>query len=174
MRDIILGAARRLLLARGVMPSLNAVAEAAGVSKGGLIHHFPSRAALIAGLASAAIDEVDAAMSAAAATHSAAETWLRLSLPGVQERELLQGLAAAFRPSDPGMQGMLDQARAAIARWESLIAAEVGDPVRARVIRLVGDALVANAVAGVDTGPDRLDELAAFLLVDRPMTDAAR
>ncbi|WP_322410868.1 helix-turn-helix domain-containing protein [Microbacterium invictum] len=174
MRDVILDAARRLLLARGVMPSLNAVAEAAGVSKGGLIHHFPSRAALIAGLATVAIDDVDTAMSAAAASHSAAETWLRLSLPGVEERELLQGLAAAFRPSDPAMQGMLDDARAAIARWESLIAAEVGDPMRARVIRLVGDALVANAVAGLDAGTDHIDELAAFLIGDGPGTDAGR
>lgn len=171
MRDVILDAARRLLLRDGVMPSLNAVAETAGVSKGGLIHHFPSRAALLAGLAHAAIDEVDATMSAAAEGGSAAETWLRLSLPGVEERQLLQGLASAFRPSDPAMQGMLQEARAAMGRWEALIAAEVGDPVRARVIRLVGDALVANAVIGLDDRTDLLGGLTAFLLADRAVKD---
>ncbi|CAI9390103.1 TetR/AcrR family transcriptional regulator [Microbacterium sp. T2.11-28] len=171
MREVILSAARRLVLSRGVVPSLNAVAESAGVSKGGLIHHFPSRAALLAALAHEVIGDVDAAMDAAARTNSAAETWLRLSLPGVEERELLRALAAAFRPADPAMQGMLDEARVAIQRWEALIEAEVGDPVRARVIRLVGDALVANAVAGVESAPDLVDELAAFLLVGRPEPD---
>ncbi|MBM3715418.1 MAG: helix-turn-helix transcriptional regulator, partial [Actinobacteria bacterium] len=80
MRDAILATARELILISGVVPSLNAVADAAGVSKGGLMHHFPSRAALIAGLAREAIAEMDREMVAAAADGSAARTWLRLSL----------------------------------------------------------------------------------------------
>ncbi|MHC3000614.1 TetR/AcrR family transcriptional regulator [Microbacterium sp. HJ5] len=164
MRDEILEAARRLTLERGRVPSFNAVVDAAGVSKGGLIHHFPTRAALVVGLAREALGSVDAAMTTAAAAGTAATAWLELSLPDREERELLQALAAAFDPDDSRFGELLDEAREAITRWEGMIAAEVGDPVRARVIRLVGDALVANAVAGVDASPFDIDELTSFLV----------
>ncbi|MHC3000516.1 TetR/AcrR family transcriptional regulator [Microbacterium sp. HJ5] len=164
MREEILEVARRLTLEQGAVPSLNAVVDAAGVSKGGLIHHFPTRAALVAGLARAAMASVDAAMTTAAAAGIAATEWLRLSLPDREERELLQALAAAFHPDDSRFGELLDEAREAIARWEGMIAAEVGDPIRARVIRLVGDGLVTNAVAGVDASSADIDGLVAFLI----------
>lgn len=164
MRDEILDIARRLTLQRGAVPSLNAVVEAAGVSKGGLIHHFPTRAALVIGLARGALAEVDEAMAAAAAQGRAAEEWIRLSLPDRDERELMQALASAFLPGDSQFDELLDEARAAISRWEALIAAQLGSPVHARVVRLVGDALVANAVAGLETAPAEMDDLITFLL----------
>ncbi len=164
MRDVILATARRLTLERGVVPSLNAVVDAAGVSKGGLIHHFPTRAALVIGLARTALGEVDDAMTSAAADGRAAQEWLRLSLPDREERELMQALASAYRPGDSEFDDLLHDARAAISRWEELIAAEVGSPQQARVIRLVGDALVANAVAGLESAPAGIDELIAFLI----------
>ncbi|MBS0022493.1 TetR/AcrR family transcriptional regulator [Microbacterium paraoxydans] len=173
MRDKILETARRLTLEKGTVPSLNAVVEASGVSKGGLTHHFPTRASLLTGLAHAALGDVDAAMERGAAEGRAAETWLRLSVPGAEERALLQGLAAAFRPTDPGYESILEDARVAIERWESLIAAEVGDPVRARVIRLVGDALAANAVAGIDQDATDLDALIGHL-IPAPVDPGAR
>jgi AcrR family transcriptional regulator len=167
MRDQIIEVARRLTLERGVVPSLNVVAAAAGVSKGGLIHHFPTRAALVAGLARRALDEVEAAMSAAVVRGDVAQTWLRLSAPSADERALLQGLAVGFRLDDPTSTTLLADARGALSRWEETIAAEVGDPVRARVIRLVGDALVANAVAGVEPEPHAVDELIRYLTSDQ-------
>ncbi|WP_169580567.1 MULTISPECIES: TetR/AcrR family transcriptional regulator [Microbacterium] len=164
MREEILATARRLTLQRGLVPSLNSVTEAAGISKGGLIHHFPTRAALVIGLARTALAEVDRAMTAAAAEGRAAEEWIRLSLPNREERELMQALASAYLPGDARFDELLAEARAATARWEAMIATEVGDPVHARVIRLVGDALVANAVAGLETAPSDIDGLLAFLL----------
>lgn len=171
MREEILQTARRLTVERGVVPSLNAVADAAGVSKGGLIHHFPSRAALVIGLARTALREVDAAMNDAADQRRAAEEWIRLSLPDRDERVLMQALASAFAPGDHEFDELLDEARAAVARWEGQIGAETGSAVHARVIRLVGDALVANAVAGLETAPAGIDDLIAFLVrgVTRPL-----
>ncbi|MFG6444238.1 TetR/AcrR family transcriptional regulator [Microbacterium sp. P06] len=159
MRSHILETARRLTLDGGAVPSLNAVAEAAGVSKGGLMHHFPTRSALVAGLARESLEEVDAAMSRAAAAGTAARTWLELSLPDGDERALMQALASSFRPTDGDFGPLLSDSAVAIARWEALIAAEVGDTVRAHVIRLVGDALVANALVGLNAVDEDVDDL---------------
>jgi AcrR family transcriptional regulator len=167
MRDAILAEARRLTLERGVVPSLNAVAEAAGVSKGGLMHHFPTRAALVDGLAGQALDEVDRAMSAAAESGSAASAWLRLSVPAGEELELFRAMAVAHRALEAPGAATIAAATEATARWERMIADEVGDPVRARIIRLVGDGLAMNALAGVGAPggfDDSLSELERALL----------
>lgn len=163
MRETIVATARKLILSSGAVPSLNVLAEAAGVSKGGLMHHFPSRAALIAALARESIVEMDRAMIAAAREGSAVRTWLHLSLPGESERALLQALATGFRATNVDSRQLLDEAAAAITRWEKLIAEEVGDQARARAIRLVGDALVANAVFGLDSDQEDVDALVSLL-----------
>lgn len=149
-RDRILDVTRRLTLEHGTIPSLNAVAEASGVSKGGLMHHFPSRAALVDGLARRALDEIDLAMREAAAEGRAAAAWLGLSVPRGDDLDLFRAMAVAHRALEGPESGVLADAAAAIARWERLIADEVGDPVRARIIRLVGDGLAGNALAGLD------------------------
>lgn len=163
MRSHILETARRLTLERGAVPSLNTVVDAAGVSKGGLIHHFPTRSALVAGLARQSLDEVDAAMAAASTAGTPARTWLELSLPDGDERAVMQALASSFRPTDDDFGPLLADAKTAIARWEAYIAEEVGDALRARVIRLVGDALVANALVGLDDVDKTVDDLLSFL-----------
>lgn len=174
MREEILEVARRLTLEAGVVPSLNTVVAAAAVSKGGLTHHFPTRAALVSGLARIALDEVDESMSRAAERGDAARTWLRLSLPDADERALLQALAGGFRPDEAQSSALLADAREALLRWEQMIEAEVGDPLQARVIRLVGDALVANAVAGVEPTPHGVDDLVDFLTTPRAGRESSR
>lgn len=165
MRERILAEARRLALESGSIPSLNVLAAAAGVSKGGLTHHFPTRAALLEGLAAQAIEEVDAAMTLAAARGAAAETWLRIAIPADGDLELFRAMALAHHAAEPSARSVIDAADAAMRRWERLIVEEVGDPVRARIIRLVGDGLMANAVAGLDTdeGTVSLEQMIAAL-----------
>ena len=65
-RTRILQTARALAVETGSIPSLDDVAEHAGVSKGGLMYHFRSRAALTEGVAMQAIEEMDQALAAAA------------------------------------------------------------------------------------------------------------
>lgn len=156
-------AARRLTLEQGAVPSLDTVAKAAGVSKGGLIHHFPSRASLVSGLARVALDDVNADMTAAATAGNAARAWLDLSVLGTADRALLRSLASELRPTDASSRELLADATSAIARWEEMIAAEVGSAVQARAIRLVGDALVANALFDIDAATADVDDLYAFL-----------
>lgn len=60
-RAAILRATERVVAERGYSAlTLDAVAEAAGVSKGGLLYHFPSKEALVAGL----LEELAAAFDA--------------------------------------------------------------------------------------------------------------
>lgn len=154
VRDRLLDTARRLTLATGEVPSLNAVAADAGVSKGGLTHHFPTRAALVEGLADLALRDVDEAMEAAAQRGDAAATWLRISVPEGDDIRLFRALIAAL-PSLDSLGGEFKQATmVAIERWESMIAAELGDADRARAVRLVGDGLAANVIADPETVPN--------------------
>ena len=166
MRHRLLQEARRLTLADASVPSLNTLAVAAGVSKGGLVHHFPTRAALVDGLARAAIAEVDDVMSAAAAAGTASVTWLRLAAPQPDDVDLFRALAAAYQSIDDDGTGTLTAAAEAATRWEALIAAEVGDALTARVIRLLGDGITFNALVGI---PASIDDVAEMIdRVTRP------
>lgn len=165
-KTLILDAARQLTLDRGVVPSLNETASRAGVSKGGLLHHFPSRAALVRGLAVAALEQIDTVMIAASMENRAAETWLRISAPAGDDVALFRALAIAHRAADMPGDDVAVASRESIARWEAMIQNETGDPNRARVIRLVGDGLAANVLAGIETAPstEELDALIDALL----------
>jgi hypothetical protein len=56
------------------------------------------------------------------------------------------------------------QVRQAAARWEALIAEELGDPVRAEVVRLVGDGLFGEAlVTGTPPTAERIERLLTHL-----------
>jgi AcrR family transcriptional regulator len=171
-KTLILDAARQLTLERGVVPSLNETAATAGVSKGGLVHHFPSRAALVQGLAEAALEEIDSAMLAASAEGRAAETWLRISVPTGEDVALFRALAIAHRAVETPGDDVAAASREAIARWEAIIQDETGDATRARLIRLVGDGLAANVIAGIEPAPTKA-ELNALLdvLVHHPAQD---
>lgn len=154
--------ARELTVAEGGVPSLNGLAAAARVSKGGLVHHFPSRAALVDALARAALAEVDHLMVEAAKAGTAATTWVRLASPQPSEADLFRALAAAYSSIEDDRTGTLTAAAEATARWEALIAAEVGDVLTARAIRLLGDGITFNALVGTAV---EVDDVAA--LVDR-------
>jgi AcrR family transcriptional regulator len=56
-REKILNAAATVLEERGAQFTLEHVAASAGVSKGGLLHHFPTKDALLRGLITALTDE---------------------------------------------------------------------------------------------------------------------
>jgi AcrR family transcriptional regulator len=56
--NLLLAAANKVVVRQGVDAlTLDAVAGEAGVSKGGLLHHFPTKEALIAGMVQQALDK---------------------------------------------------------------------------------------------------------------------
>ncbi|OJF94355.1 TetR/AcrR family transcriptional regulator [Pararhizobium antarcticum] len=64
VRQQLLSVAARLAYDQGLgNVTLDAVSQKAGVSKGGLLHHFPSKMALLNGLFDDMIDKFDAAMA---------------------------------------------------------------------------------------------------------------
>ncbi|MFJ5625668.1 TetR family transcriptional regulator [Peribacillus loiseleuriae] len=60
-RHLILDTAKQIILESGLSTlTLDAVAKQAGISKGGLLYHYPSKEALIKGLATSIFDEFTA------------------------------------------------------------------------------------------------------------------
>lgn len=165
-KDDLLEAAISLTLDRGTVPSLAEVAREVGLSKQGVLHHFPSRDALDQAVLHRALSRLDAAMTEAAKEGRAAETYLRLARPSKEDRAAALTMVAMLRG---GTGTSLPSAVAeAVARWQSMIADELGDPVRAQVVRLVGDGLFGESlVTGTPPSAEMLDELVAHLVADR-------
>ena len=146
----ILATARALTINLGTVPSLDTVARAAVVSKGGLMHHFPTRSSLVEALAISAIDDVDSAMNEAAETGTTVETWLRLSMPIGEDLTLYSAMLPALGTDGIVSEELRERVTESGRRWQSAMAAELGgDDAAALVVRLVGDGLAMNAIAGV-------------------------
>ncbi|MCB5274045.1 hypothetical protein BJG92_01572 [Arthrobacter sp. SO5] len=151
-REHILQTVRRLAIETGSVPSMDAIAQQAGVSKGGLMHHFKSRAALVEGIAGQAIQDMDQALTAAAGRGNVVETWLRLS-SSREEAALYRAMSILLTDHASMTDMLLQQAAEATGRWEQLFAAETGDPVAASVIRLLGDGMLLNSITDDDSAP---------------------
>jgi AcrR family transcriptional regulator len=83
-RERLLDAAERLVVEAGASHvTLDAVAKFAGLSKGGLLYHFPTKEALLESMLQRHISEVDARVAAA---HSGARCARAGSAQGLRER----------------------------------------------------------------------------------------
>ncbi|MEI4272347.1 TetR/AcrR family transcriptional regulator [Klenkia sp. LSe6-5] len=155
-RDRVLDAYEGLLVdGAGATVTLDAVAEAAGVSKGGLLYHFPSKEALLDGLAGRlrqrAAEDVERLR---AAPEGPVAYWVRTATSeeeaGIgRTYQAVLGLAGTGQPA----------ARAAIADvergWTSALEDLIADPVVARLVRLAGDGLYLESLTGLPgTGDD--------------------
>ena len=152
-RDRVLDAYETLLIEAGpAAATLDAVAAAAGVSKGGLLYHFASTDALAAGLlerlrerSRADADEVRAAPEGAVAYY------LRTSapdggIPGGMTRTYL----AALRVADHARDGstVRDALAAVDADALGALRDRLGDPTLAWLVQLVGDGLYLRTLIG--------------------------
>lgn len=158
----VLDAVQELTSATGRLPSILKIAKAVGLTKQGVLHHFPTRAALDAAVTRRALSRVDAAMAEAATTGSPVETYLRLSSPSGGDQVVVVVLMAALRRRDS--EELAEEIERTVARWQAMIADELGDPLQAEVVRLVGDGLFSEALlTGTPPDPDRLSRLVAHL-----------
>ena len=174
-RDRILDAFQQVLVTSGERAAtLDAVAAAAGVSKGGLLYHFASKEALVDGLIERLEAFVEADERMRTAEEGTVDYVIRTSVESGSPFD--QALIAMSRLA----QGSHEKARTALAsfraRWETAIAAAVGDPAVARAVMLVSDGLYYNstmlgAFETRDTRPGAMDELIAVLA--RLVPDAA-
>jgi AcrR family transcriptional regulator len=124
--------------------TLDSVAAAAGVSKGGLLYHFKSKRELLDGLVSRWMDDfqrdIDAASGNFARRYVAAND-------GAHAEEV--GMLAAL-VADPEV---LAAVRDRHETWQDRVASEGGDPVDATVARLAADGLWLADLLG--TAPPR-------------------
>ena len=166
-RDALLGAAKTILIEQGpARLTLDAVAERAGVSKGGLLYHFPSKAALVDGLAQRLRAFTEANLARAEAEGVVA-TFLETSLPGSEEADHYWAVFSAMR----GGIAVSDETRTLVQEvfsvWTTALRGAVEDPVQADVIRLVGDGLYLGAVLGLEPlGDDAVRRVFARLGTD--------
>ena len=160
-RDDILDIVQRLTFEAGRLPSLEAVARATGLTKQGVLHHFPSRAALDRAVISRALQRVDAEMERAEREGSPLATYLGMSSPVDVDRTAALVITAALR--DGTEADLPPEVFESVRRWEHAIAVEVGSEVIAEVARLTGDGLFAEAlVTGVAPAPGRVQRLTDF------------
>jgi AcrR family transcriptional regulator len=148
VREKVLQALEELVLAGDPEPTFDAVAARAGVSKGGLLHHFPDRSALVEGLLRRVVAETDSRMLDAAERGDAAATWLRLSVVEGPDHRTARALLSLVRLGASGRFVMPEDVVAAMARWQQAIESELSDPARALVIRLLGDGLFLATLTG--------------------------
>jgi AcrR family transcriptional regulator len=160
-RDQILDAAERLVIAGRIPPPLQAVADEAGVSKGGVLYHFTTRT-LLHGLVQRAVRMADTRLCAAEAGVMAS-TWLRMSAPDERERRLFQAMLSMLRVTSVGVLDLPAEVREAEVRWDSMLEVELGDPTRARMVRLIGDGLFFAALTGQAPTSGDVDQLVRHL-----------
>lgn len=155
-REAILDAYRDAIAERGISTAtLEAVAARAGVSKGGLLYHFPSKQALTDGLAQRLRDFTDANL-ARADNLGAARAFLQTSRPATAEAQHYWAVIAAVQSDTAAVSERTRQILDDVfTDWSVRLKADISDPVLADIIRLVGDGLYLAAVTGLPPLPAR-------------------
>ncbi|MEU4579813.1 TetR/AcrR family transcriptional regulator [Nonomuraea sp. NPDC023979] len=175
-RERLLDAAADVLLAQGAESlTLEAVAQRAGVSKGGLFYHFPTKQALVAGLVGRLTDAFDQAL-ADAGDHP--RDILRAYVDATIPARHTTGPAAA--PADRVTAALLaavlvDPAglaplRERYAAWQARLTGGGIDPAAATAVRLAVDGWWAARLFGLsEPGPGLHERTRAHLmeLIDR-------
>lgn len=157
-RDDLIDAAVALLTESGESAfTLDGVARRAGMSKGGLLHHFAGKAALVDAIG-IHLDTLtaDYIRELEAQPDGVVERFLRSSID--TDNELDRVMVALARLGGDSAEAAL---RRAEQSWHDLIIRVVDDPVQAEIILLVSDGLYFGALRG-----------GGFARVDAAMMDA--
>jgi AcrR family transcriptional regulator len=144
-RDAVLDAFEGLLIDVGERAAtLDAVAKRAGVSKGGLLYHFPSKEALITGV----LERLDLLAAEdlaqmAVAPEGAAAYFIRSSL--WSDTPMDRSFVAATRLAEAAQEEARRRFAAIQQRWLELIGEDVGEAM-AKAVLYMGDGLYFNAM----------------------------
>lgn len=147
-RSRILAAAEDLVIRDGVSKlTLDAAAHEAGVSKGGILYHFPSRAALVSAMIQRFAESFDADLAAYGALGGGPGDFTRaylratvspFSTPGDQRERRIGAALLAGVASDPEL---LTPLRDRFAAWQEAVEADGLAPEVATIVRLATDGL---------------------------------
>lgn len=142
--DILLAAARIINDHSVAKFTLEAVAGEAGVSKGGLLYHFPNKEALVKGLLDAPMEHFTACMEQDVGKDASVNgKWCRaytiesFSMSENMKRMWIAGLISALALNRALLQPLAERFRT----WQENIEEDGIDPVEATTIRLVADGI---------------------------------
>lgn len=145
-RDSVLDAAARVIARQGISAfTIEAVAQEAGITKGGVLHHFPSKESLMNGLIDQVIGTFNTRLSeelnAEPAEHPG--RWLRAYIRTVfsvhyDNKNLMPALAAALNADHQ----LLERIRCNYKKSQQAAVQDGIDPVQATIIRLAVDGIV--------------------------------
>jgi len=171
VRDRLLNAAERVVVRDGVSNmTLEAVAREAGVSKGGLLYHFRSKATLVSAIVERLGTRCQADQALALATDSdspgaftRAYLAARSEPPKPEEEPVLTAILAAAG-TDPQY---LEPIRHRCKEWQARLESDGINPVTATIVRLAIDGLCLCRLMGlpIPEGEMRqrvLDQLSAM------------
>ena len=155
-RERILDAAETRLLASGPTGLvLESIAADAGVSKGGLLYHFPSKEALVAGLCERMLDGFERVLESLSQSDSGTGgAWTRAYLsstvtpdgkPADNSAALMAGILATLGRDS----AHLETVREHFTRWHRRLEADGIDPKKATIVRLAADGLWLSALLGL-------------------------
>ena len=146
-REAVLDAFESLLIEVGERAAtLDAVARRAGVSKGGLLYHFPTKEAMISVLLERLDRHLAADVAAMAAAPEGAATYFIKSSVWA-DTPMDRVFVAATRLAEVAHEETLRRFAAGQASWLELLAADVG-PAMAKAVLYMGDGLYFNAMLG--------------------------
>ena len=148
-RDRLLDAFENLLVTAGSRAAtLDAVAEAAGVSKGGLLYHFPSKDALVEGMLDRLREQgAHDVEKMVAARQGPVAFYLETSVDtGSDFDRALVATARIAQENDSRAAGALADLREG---WFAVLREHLGDEALARTIQLIGDGLYFNDTTGL-------------------------
>lgn len=155
-RGRILDAAEARLLADG--PGglvLDAIAADAGVSKGGLLYHFPSKEALVGGLCERMLDGFEQTLASLVDSDDDPGAWTRAYLastvtekgrPADNSAQLMAGVLATLGRDS----AHLETVREHFARWHRRLENDGIDPTAATIVRLAADGLWLSSLLGLN------------------------
>ncbi|GAB6903612.1 TetR/AcrR family transcriptional regulator [Kineosporia succinea] len=160
-RRTVLDAAARLVASKGAGVSIDAIAREAGVSKGGVLHHFQSRDGLILAVAEDLLEQFHQAVQAAVEPTDRAEGrllrgYVRASFNEVFE-EASPAEQVALVAAVVKVPGVAEVMRKDKTRWQAYFADDGLDPQRVTLILRATDGA---AIAGLYEGGHTHTELA--------------
>lgn len=166
-REAILTAAEKLIASKGFQTfTLDEVTQAAGVSKGGLLHHFPNKIALVTGLTQQMITEeladIDKFLALEPQTPGAfTRAFLKAYLAFMEEgcSRICSELCSELR-NIPTLHAMVN---AHVRSLDSRLANDGLDPATASIIAFAARGMVSDFIWGI-ARPANFDDIVARLV----------
>lgn len=148
-RSLIVGAAEHVVIRDGIGHlTLEAAAAEAGLSKGGVLYHFPTRDALVSAMVTSMLDRFEQEI----ANHLPPEGTPEAAAPGTYARAYLAASLAATEPGEEQVgvallaaaaaePALMEPLHEAAAGWQARLEADGLDTGQATALRLACDGL---------------------------------